>query len=223
MKIIVLHGDNVTAVYKRLETFKNEAKRRSWETRYIDMKSNIKEQVSITGLFEKNVLFILEDANRLSKSDIKWLNDNTDSIEGTLTLYSESILNKTFLNSFSNITKAEEYRLPVLIWKLLESIFPGNTRNCIKLFHEVIKEESPEFIFALISRHVRDLYWSNLENNNLPYPSWRISKLRSQARKFPDGKLKEIIKLLSEIDIKVKTGKDNIADSLDFLFATQLE
>ena len=223
MKIIVLHGDNVGTIYQRLEVFKKETKRRGWEIRYIDLNNNIKEQLSSKSLFSENVLFILGEVNRLAKRDIDWINHNKDSIDGTLTIFSESIISKTFLNYFSTINKVEEYRLPVLIWKLLESIFPGNTRNCIKLFHEVIKEESPEFIFALISRHIRDLYWSNLDNNNLPYPSWRISKLRSQARKFPDGKLKEIIKLLSEIDIKVKTGKDNIADSLDFLFATQLE
>lgn len=223
MKIIVLHGDNVGTIYQRLDVFKKETKKRGWEIRYIDLNNNIKEQLSSKSLFSENVLFILGEVNRLAKRDIDWINNNKDSIDGTLTIFSESILSKTFLNYFSTLHKVEEYRLPVLIWKLLESIFPGNTRNCIKLFHEVIKEESPEFIFALISRHFRDIYWSNLENNKLPYPAWRISKLRSQARKFPEGKVKQIIKMLSEIDIKVKTGKDNIPDSLDFLFATQLE
>lgn len=223
MNIIVLHGDNIDTLYQRLKVFKNEAKKRSWEIRFVDLNINIGEQLSSKSLYTNNVLFILENPIRLKKTEIDWINNNVKSIGGTLTLYSESLLNKTFLKSILNITKVEEYKLPVLIWRLLESIYPGNARNCIKLLHVVIEDESSEFIFALISRHLRDIYWSNLEDNKLPYPDWRISKLRTQARKFPNDRLKQIINLLAEIDTKVKTGKDNIPDSLDFLFATQLE
>jgi len=223
MKIIVLHGDNIDSIYQRLGAFKNEAKRRSWEIRYIDFNFNIGEQLMSKSLFTEKVLYILGTPNRLSKKDINWINNNIESISGTLTIYSESLLNKTFLKNISNITKVEEHKIPVLIWKLLESIYPGNTRNCIKLLHLVFENTSPEFIFALISRHLRDLYWSNLEDNKLSLPSWRISKLRTQARKYPKGKLEIIINQLAKTDVKVKTGKDNIKDSLDFMFSTHLE
>jgi hypothetical protein len=91
------------------------------------------------------------------------------------------------------------------------------------LLREVLKKEAPEFVFSLIARHIRDMYWANLEDNNLSYPSWRISKLKSQARKFKEGGLKDLIQKLSEIDVNVKTTRDNITDSLDLLFATELE
>ena len=223
MKIIILHGDNTNTLYERLDVFKKEVNKRGWEIRNIFIKDNVEEQLSHKSLFSGNVLFILDNCKLLTKKDISFINKHKEAIKGTLTLYSEDTLNKTFLKRFTKIDKVEEYKLPVLIWKLLESLFPGNARNCIKLFHEVIKEEPVEFVFALISRHLRDLYWSGLDENNIPYPSWRVSKLRSQARKYPEGKLKEIISLLSEIDIKVKTGKDTIKDSLDFIFASQLE
>lgn len=222
MKIIILHGDNVDSLYKRLDVFKNEAKKRGWEIRLVDIKDNISEQLSFRNLFLTNVIFILSEAGKLTKRDIEWINKE-ESNDVALVLYSESTLNKSYIGKFQNISKVEEYKLPVLIWKLLESIYPGNVRNCIKLLHEVLKKDSPDFVFALISRHARDLYWSNLENNKLDYPNWRISKLRSQSRKFPKNQLKSILKILSEIDVKVKTGKDNLFDSLDFLFATQLE
>ena len=223
MKIIILHGDNTNALYERLDVFKKEAQKRGWEIRNIVIKDNVEEQLSHKSLFFGNVLFILDNCKLLTKKDISFINENKESIKGTLTLYSEDALNKTFINRFTQIDKVEEYKLPVLIWKFLESLYPGNARNCIKLFHEVIKEEPVEFIFALIARHFRDLMWSNQQDNNLPYPSWRISKLRTQSRRFEKGKLEIFIKLLAEIDINVKTGKDNIVDSLDFVIATELE
>ena len=197
MKIIILHGDNISDSYKRLRLFKNEAKRRNWEIRYIDTKINIAEQLSSRHLFESSALFVLEEIGRVGKKDLNWINKNSERMDGTLIIYSESLLNKGLLNSISNVSKVEEYKLPVLIWKLLESIYPKNSRNCIKLLHEVLKKENPEFVFALISKQVRDMYWSNLENNNLLYQTWRISKLRSQAKKFSSGELKEILGRLS--------------------------
>lgn len=223
MKIIILHGDKTDELYQRLDVFKNEAKKRDWEIRNIDIQQDIKEQLVKKGLFASNSFFVIKEANKLLKKDLNWINDSKDNIEGTLIMYSENTLPKTYLNNLKNADKTEEYKLPVLIWRLLESIYPGNSRNCIKLMHEVLKKEAPEFVFALISKHVRDLIWANLENNKLPYPSWRISKLRTQARKFKSEELKIIIQDLSIIDLKIKTSRENVSDSLDLLFITRLE
>ena len=223
MKIIILHGDKTDELYQRLDVFKNEAKKRDWEIRNIDIKQDIKEQLVKKGLFASSSFLIIKEANILAKKDLNWINDRKDKIEGTLIMYSENTLPKTYLNNLNNADKIEEYKLPVLIWRLLESIYPGNSRNCIKLLHEVLKKEAPEFVFALISKHVRDLIWANLEDNKLQYPSWRISKLRSQSRRFSGNTLKEFLSSLADIDIKVKTSSESLETNLDLLILQELE
>ena len=54
------------------------------------------------------------------------------------------------------------------------------------------------------------------------YPDWRLNKLKSQSNKFSDKLLKEIINDLSNIDVKVKTSKANLKDSLDLLIVKKL-
>ena len=223
MKIIILHGDKTDELYQRLDVFKNEAKKRDWEIRNIDIKQDIKEQLVKKGLFASSSFLIIKEANKVVKKDLNWINDRKDKIEGTLIMYSENTLPKTYLNNLNNADKIEEYKLPVLIWRLLESIYPGNSRNCIKLLHEVLKKEAPEFVFALISKHVRDLIWANLEDNKLQYPSWAAARNTGYISGISGNTLKEFLSSLADIDIKVKTSKDTISESLDFLFATQLE
>ena len=58
---------------------------------------------------------------------------------------------------------------------------------------------------------------------SIPYPSWRVGKLKSQASKFTIEQLKYLIEKLSEIDIKVKTSKADLTNELDLLIIKQLE
>jgi DNA polymerase III delta subunit len=98
------------------------------------------------------------------------------------------------------------------------------TNNLLKLIpKKVIENEAPEFVFNLLSRHLRDLCWVTLDKDSLSCPGWRVSKLSQQAKRFPEGKIKKLIKMFAEIDIKAKTSKANIIDSLDFIIASELE
>ena len=121
------------------------------------------------------------------------------------------------------ITKTEEYKLPKLIFKFLESFWPGNAKASIRLLHEVIRDEAPEFVFNLLSRHLRDIYWAMLDKESMSYPSWRVGKLTQQAKRFKDGQVQSLIQTFAEIDIQAKTSKANIIDSLDFIIASELE
>ena len=224
MKIIVLHGDHTEKSYERLQKFIAEAKKRKWEIRKLSGKSSdpISEQLANTSLFSEPLFVVLEDPARTRKNDIEWISENADSIDATLIIYHRGTLRKTLLKNFP-IEKTEEYKLPKLIWNLLDSFFPGNGKNFLVLLHEVIKNEAIEFVFSLLAKQVRDMHWVKHDPDTIPYPSWRVGKLKRQAMRFPDGLLKEIILDLAEIDIKVKTSKDKLIDLLDFLVISKLE
>lgn len=218
MKIIVLHGDYIKKSRDRLEDFISSAQK-------IDSNFNltISEQLSANSLFQKESLFILEDIKRLNQKDIDWIKKRGKDLALTLIIYHQGFIPKKVLNSFPKDAKIEEFKLPRIIFMYLDSIYPKNVKKVLVLFHELIRNEPVEFVFALMAKHLRDLYWVKVEPRSLPYPSWRITKLKVQSEKFKVEMIKEIIRKLAEIDIAAKTSKSDLISSLDLLMLTKLE
>lgn len=211
MKIIILHGDNTQKSYERLSKFISEAKKRGWEiTDYSE------DSISNQTLFKSERFYVLKDYKTLSKKQIERL----EKYDGNLIIYHEGNIPALFTKSLSKDTKIEKFELPRLVFKFADSFYPKNSNNCLKLLHELTTNEPIELTFFWLSRHIRDLYWVKIGKPS--YPDWRISKLKSQASKFSDDLLKEIISDLAEIDIKVKSSKANLKDSLDLLIVKKL-
>jgi len=224
MKIIVLHGDDESKLYERLSKFVETAKSRSWEIAYLDDTAlSIREQLSSSSLFGSERFFIIRDIARLGKKEAEWLNKKSDDLLGTLIIYHEGYISQIILKSLPKDIKLEEFKLPVILWNFLDGIYPGNSGRSIKTFHQLIEKEAPEFIFTLIAKLFRDLYWVKTDPMSLPYQSWRIGKLKAQTSKFNIEQLKYLIEKLAEIDIKVKTSKSDLVSELDLLMIKQLE
>lgn len=224
MNIIILHGDDEKKLYERLTKFVETAKGRSWEVAYIDNSTlSLQEQLSSTSLFGAERFFIVRDISRLGKKELIWISKNFKNLSGNLIIYHEGYIPQGILKSLPKDTKIEEFKLPVILWNFLDGIYPGNSGKSIKQLHQIIEKEAPEFIFTLIAKLFRDLYWVKTDESTLPYPSWRAGKLKVQASKFTINNLKLIINNLSDIDIKVKTSKADLTNELDLLIIKQLE
>lgn len=205
MKIIVLYGDYITKLYERLNRFIEVAKKRNWEI--------INDVVNQTpSLFSKENLTIVRKYNLINKRDIPGIQKAT----GTLVIYNEGNIPQLFLKELPKDTKIEKFELPKIIWNFLDNI-------SLKGFHEVIKTEPVEFVFSVLSKRFRDLYWVKIDEKSLPYQPWQIGKLKRQAQKYSLETLKEIINKLAEIDIKIKTSKADLISELDLLLISKLE
>ena len=206
MKIIVLHGDYTTKLYERLTKFIEAAKKRGWEI--------VNDEISQTpSLFNIERLIIVRKYNLLfSRKDIP----NILKIPGTLVIYNEGVVPQTFLKEFPKETKIEEFKLPKIIWSFLDNI-------SVKLLHEVIKTEPVEFVFSVLAKRFRDLYWVKTEQRTMNYASWQISKLQKQAQKYTTREVVQVINKFAEIDIKVKTSKADLISELDLLLIKSLE
>lgn len=225
MKILVIHGDYTIKSYERLHEIINSSKKKGWVVERISVKDSLSlpERLTAKSLFENKNLYVVDELNSLKKTDFEWLKKKSDGFEGHLVLYSAGTVGKRVLNFLPKGYKVGEYKLPKLIWKFLESFYPGNTKKCLDLFHEVVNINREEFVFVLLAKHFRDLYWVSIDFNSVPYPSWRVGKLKRQVAKLGSRKLKTLIFDLAEIDIKVKTSNTRMLDSLDFFIATHLE
>jgi len=206
MKLIILHGDYVIKSYERLSKFILEAKKRGWEISDYD-----NETVYNQSLFGKERFVVSRDYKKLNKKNITKL----DKYPGTFVIYNEGNIPQTFIKTLTD-PKIEEYKLPKVIWNFLDNI-------SVKLFHEVIKTEPVEFVFPVLAKRFRDLYWVKAEPRAMNYAPWQIAKLKKQSEKFTTSRVIQIINEMAEIDIKVKTSKANLISSLDFLLLRRLE
>lgn len=223
MKIIILHGDYYEKTYDQLQFYKEKARSEGLEIIQIDLKKDVSEQLVSKSLFEKEMVYILEDVNKLTNSDFNWLNSYSKKIKGNLIIIDRNKIKSNLINKFSISPKVEEFKLPKVIWNFLDSFYPGNSSACLKIFQDLKDNEPDVFVFALLAKHLKDLIILKLDKEVLEYPKWRIAKLESQAGKFSLSDLKKIISEMSKIDIKVKTSNENLFHSLDFLIATKLE
>ena|SRR3989344_2010632 len=224
MKIIILHGDNILESYERLQKFIDNAQSRSWEIiRISNTSQNIPEALVSSSLFEKEKLVVVENITFLGATVKKWVKQKADKLNTTLVIYHPGNITKTFINSLPKVEKIEEFKLPKLIWSFLDSCYPGNAKNALLLLHEIIKNDPVEFVFSLLAKQMRDLYWVKVDAKSIPYPSWRVEKLKRQSHKFPEGSIEGLIDSLAQADITSKTSQGNLIDLLDFIIATKLE
>lgn len=225
MNIIVVHGDHIGKSLKRLEKFIDVAHERGWEIVRIDSadKSSLQETLTSESLFQKERLFVLEKPTIFGKKELDWLREKSKNLQGNLVIYHQDTLKKDFLNSLPRGIKIEEFKLSENIFDFLDSFFPGNSKKSIKILHALLGKEPVEFVFALLARHLRDLYLAKVAPQKLWYQPWRVQKLKRQASLFKEDRLKEIISSLAQMDIAAKTSKEALGDSLDLLIATRLE
>ncbi len=224
MEIFILHGENTVNAYDRLKKYLEAAKSKNWEVKKItDTDANLKEVLMGESLFAKDRLVIIEETKILTSDNLTWLKKNAENINANLLIFHKGTLPQRTIKALPKVTKIEVFKITKLMWTFLDSFFPGNTKTAYRLFHEAVKTDAPEFVFAMLTRHLRDVYWAKADAKTLDYPSWRKSKLLSQAEKFDKSKLEELIDELSIADIKAKTSQTELTDSLDFLIATHLE
>ncbi|MEK7497796.1 MAG: hypothetical protein AAB656_02670 [Patescibacteria group bacterium] len=125
-------------------------------------------------------------------------------------------LSQTELKKFPKGTKIEKFDLPKKLFSLIDNL---GTQASLALS----KEEPKELVFAMVGRQIRDIYWAKESIDTMQYPSWRISNLKRQTGKFTAKKLKELIALLSKLDLESKTGAISLPVALDLVLALSLE
>jgi len=223
METIVVHGEYTKDSYHRIKQFVESAKSRGWEVITLDKNDQQFSNYLTPSLFQKKRLLIVNDYKLITSEDFKYLGRNKDSIDLTLVVYHKGAIPQPMIKRLPNVKKIETFDPPKIIYKFLESVYPGNSLEYLKLLHFLLEQDQIELIFYLLSMHFKDLYWVKGDPSSVPYASWKVSKLESQARKFKDGQLEKIIGEMAKIDLMVKTSKKDLTHELDLMLVSQLE
>lgn len=220
MKTIVVHGTDQDKVTSRLAEFRENADKRAWQVIHLD-KSTIDQlpQALSNSLFDQQTLVLAQEPGVLTTTVVDWLATH-EQTPGNFVLYKFGTIPATALKKLS-IAKTEVFDLPKTIFTLMGLIQKGNANKLIRLIRGQLSDEPSEFIFALIAKQLRDMYWSSLADGPT-YPEWRKAKLVTQAKGLSTLELRLMLAELAQMDFLAKTGQVDILDSLDLFFLKHL-
>lgn len=225
MKVAVIYGDDNAKCWERLKKIEIVARKRGWEISKIEpnQKLSVSEYLSSGSLFAKERLFIIESGKSLTKKDLVWLTKNCRKLEGYVAIYFSDSITQQIKGYLPKDSKFEEYKLPKIIFKFLDGIYPGNSKNSVIILHRLLRSNPAELIFNLVAKRFNELYWAKNSASTLDYPAWRKEILKRQSSKYSDEQLMKVISLLAEADIRSKTGDTDIIHLLDLIILTHLE
>ena len=199
--MIILHGDDETKSRQRLtqliatsqasEIIRTEAKD-------LDL-TTLNQQTNSLGFFTTSRLIVIY--NPFSIPNTKILDFLKDHQNDDFILWQDKTINAGSLRSFSQ-AKIESFKLNPLVFNFVESLRPNNQTQLINLFRQYLdKDESLEFLFAMLVRQIRMLL-SPLDT----VPPWQRTRLEKQAKSFSRSQLISLHHQLYNIDKAIKTG-----------------
>ncbi len=206
MKITLLHGDAIVKSRERFSKIIEKTKEKGYEVVEIE---NFSESLTSQSLFNDKVLFVAEKP--------KLINLEKVTQDYNLLIWLDKVATAKILKSLPKEANVEKFDLPRIIFKFLDSFYPGNASLCIKLLNELSTTQPIELVFSMLGTHLRDMVM--LPEN----PSWRKGKLTTQANKFGPEKIKQIINEMAEIDVNAKTSDISLKANLDLLIIKNLE
>lgn len=208
--ITLLHGENTAASRNRFQQLQDEA---IGTVISLDLSSQMGSDplaaLQATGLFSETQFAAIENAISTKSLEKLIPYGLSDAV-----FWEGKKLTPTQITSFSKIFPKGtvlEFKVDQVVFKFVESIRPGNTREMVTLFHQYLKTDVPEIIFTMIVRQFRFLILASTNEKNGPEEwlkaSWQKAKLAAQAKAFSPTVLREKYQQLNDIDFRNKTGQ----------------
>ncbi len=227
--MIILHGENTILSRQRLqeeiEAFKDKKKGEvlKFEGNNLNL-TDLQQALESLSLLEENRLIIIENlfSGRSSKEKNNMIVYLKKSNPVNLIIWEGKKIDGRILASLK--TRVLRFDLPLIIFRFLDSLAPGNNVQSLNLFHQSLEQDPPELIFHLLSRQTRLLILAaDLGEKGLgQMKDWQKGKLIRQAKKFDLEKLIKIHKELLKIDWQQKTSQTpfNLVSQLDLFLAS---
>ena len=171
-------------------------------------------------LFSQKKVFFSENLNKKIKKDSKNILaelQKIDKMDNVELIDWESVSLREL--KFTRLGKTKEFKPDQSIFKLLDSLYPGNKSNFITLLERLTQDLDENFVFIMLTRYVRNLILVKDGANPAKMQSWQIYKLKSQAKHWKIENLVNFYEALFKIEIGLKTSSNpfSVKESLDIL------
>lgn len=227
--LTILHGDDSVRIHTRALELTTSATTRGILIERPEAKSlsvsSLEALVGTDQLFSSEKLIWIDRLYALPKSSqkdalIAWITDRatTNTTDTTQILLTEDkVLTPTQLKKFTS-AKIELFKLPQIVFSFIESIGSITPARAVTQFHEVLKTQEAEFVFAMMVRQFRMLLMY-VADGIYDGPPFSRGKIINQAKKFTQTQLLQIHKRLLAIDLGQKTSSSplTLSQEIDLL------
>lgn len=229
--ITIIHGSNQVVCRNELNLHKAKFK----EVVTLDGKNLILKDLELTissqSLFGLERLVVIENffAGKKNREDIiTFLNSSNINYE--LVFWEEKESKSKDLTKFSpSNTKILLYNLPSIIFKFLDSVYPGNLKQVLALFAQVLEANEAEIIFFMLVKQFRYLLLSRLEAKIFPsdysrLAPWQKQKIAGQSTHFTKDQLLDMYSHMLQLEYSLKSGQTSLeaAESLKLFLIQNL-
>jgi DNA polymerase III delta subunit len=211
--ITLLHGDHIEASRRELNRLRevSAAKEiRSIDGRTVDQASLI-QALESSSLFGTETITCIEQLfSKITKSPkkIQEFCDilNRQPAENEIILWEDRELGVSVCKLLPKDTKILLFKTPVIIFRFLDSLTPGNAEKLLAVFADLCPAESEELIFAMTVKRFRQLI--QLSGGVAPagLAGWQLNRLTLQAKSFTMKQLIDMYTMLHDIEVSIKTG-----------------
>ncbi|MBI2268360.1 MAG: hypothetical protein HYU80_02820 [Candidatus Blackburnbacteria bacterium] len=212
MKHYIFHGDNHVESRGALTSLITQMQGRGFEVVKLDgavtTKPDLLTAAKSQMLISLGQLVVVENLLSLNKKGGEIFGEVGEELQkpylvgsGTVFVFWEKkSISPASLKSLSQGFFVREFKVPVLVFKFLDSVYPKNTRYVLKMLEDVQRAVAPEFLLIMLSRQVRLLIWVKCDPDTLKVPGWQKTKLITQAEKFTVDQLFSLHNKLLELD-----------------------
>jgi hypothetical protein len=144
-----------------------------------------------------------------------------DTASVNIIIWEAKVLTPNQLKALSNF-QVRLYKTSAVTFKALEALKPGRQTVFLPLFDEAYRQDTPEFVFFMLVRHLRQLLTVSAASSLIP--AWQRSKLLSVAKLFGETKLINLHNRLTDLDWYLKTGQtvSTLASELNYILSKNL-
>lgn len=227
--LTILHGDNLGASRKELNSSLDILKDQGVELVYLDgtkiTRPELETALASSSLFFREALIIEGLLSRLRSKVKDSLLKLLAGYQGDkdIFLWESREVTKGSLTPFGGVAKIKLFKTPAVIFQFLESLKPGNYQTARKLLVTCGSTLESGFIFIMIARHVSSLLIAKSGDASKLIPFTR-GRLLSQASLWDESKLLAFHSQLLALDRSVKTGTSKLdyLSQLDLLLISLL-
>ncbi len=223
--LTIICGEDPVASFNYYSLLKKDYLKKNYEIIDIDASdlANISSWMGESqSLFSQKKVFFTQNVNKkLSRKlnlKINKIVENLIKDKSVEVVTWEEEISARFLK-FPKGPTVKEFKPSETIFKLQDSLYPGNLKVFVSMLNLLTESVDENFIFIMLARHLRNLILVKSGEIGGRLQSWQVYKLKNQAAKWDQEKLINFYDSLHRLDVNQKTSSTpyNLSESLDIL------
>lgn len=226
--ITILHGDYIEASRNELHRLREKAVGK--EVRVLDGRGadalSLTQITQSSSLFGTDTLVILERVfgklGRQTKKIEEFASIILNAQGVDCIIWEEKELGSSTVKLFGTQASVRLFKLPVLIFQLLDGVRPGNAAQLLSIYAKIKDQDAPELVHSLLVKRVRQLI--QIADGIVPegLAPWQQNRLTMQSKSFTMDQLLAMHALLHDSEARIKTGMSpfSMAEHIEQFFIT---